>query len=89
MFEPETTAADVLTDAALGAIAGAAATAAMGPLTSYLSKRQPESAKRLEKDYGYLWTDARKYIRENPGTSVAISLGAGLLLGFLLRGDDD
>jgi len=41
MFEHETTAADVLTDAALGAIAGVAATAAMGPLTSHLSKHQP------------------------------------------------
>lgn len=50
MFEPETTAADVLTDAALGALAGVAATAAMGPLTSYLSKRQPEPAARREKE---------------------------------------
>jgi len=49
MFDHETTAADVLTDAALGAIAGVAATAAMGPVTSYLSKRQPEPAKRQEK----------------------------------------
>ena len=49
MFDHETTAADVLTDAALGAIAGVAATAAMGPVTSYLSKRQPEPAKRREK----------------------------------------
>ena len=43
MFEHETTAADVLTDAALGAIAGVAATAAMGPLTSHLSKHQPRT----------------------------------------------
>ncbi|HZW88321.1 MAG TPA: DUF1440 domain-containing protein [Myxococcaceae bacterium] len=50
MFEPETTAADVLTDAALGAIAGVAATAAMGPLTTYLSKTQPEPAARQEKE---------------------------------------
>ena len=50
MFDHETTAADVLTDAALGAIAGVAATAAMGPLTSYLSKHQPEPAKRREKE---------------------------------------
>ncbi len=49
MFEHETTAGDVLTDAALGALAGVAATAAMGPLTTYLAKRQPESAKRQEK----------------------------------------
>jgi uncharacterized membrane protein YagU involved in acid resistance len=50
MLDHETTAADVLTDAALGAIAGVAATAAMGPLTSYLSKHQPEPAKRREKE---------------------------------------
>lgn len=52
-------------------------------------KNLKSTAKRLEKDYGYVWTDVRKYVRENPGTSLAISLGAGLLLGFLLRGDDD
>ncbi|MEO8191599.1 MAG: hypothetical protein ABI682_14770 [Acidobacteriota bacterium] len=51
-------------------------------------KNLKQTSKRLEKDYGYLWTDARKYIKENPGTSVAISLGVGLLFGFLLRGDD-
>ena len=49
----------------------------------------PELWGTFNRFYGYLWTDARKYIRENPGTSIAISLGAGLLLGFLLRGDDD
>ena len=48
MFDHETTAGDVLTDAALGALAGAAATAAMGPLTTYLSRHQPEPAKRQE-----------------------------------------
>ena len=51
-------------------------------------KNLKSTTRRLEKDYGYIWTDARKYIRENPGTSVAISLGVGLLLGYLLRGDD-
>ena len=50
MFDHETTAADVLTDAALGAIAGVAATAAMGPLTTFLSKRQPQAAKRQEQE---------------------------------------
>jgi hypothetical protein len=54
MFDQEPTAADVWTDAALGAIAGAAATAAMTPLTTYLSKRQPESAKRQEKEVSEL-----------------------------------
>ena len=49
MFDHEPTASDVLTDAALGALAGAAATAAMTPLTTYLARRQPASASRQEK----------------------------------------
>jgi len=47
------------------------------------------AARRLEKDYGDLWTETRRYVRDNPGTALAISLGVGLLLGFLLRGSDD
>lgn len=53
-----------------------------------LRKNFKSTAKKLEKDYGYLWGDLRKYVRDNPGTALAVSLGAGLLLGFLLRGDD-
>jgi ElaB/YqjD/DUF883 family membrane-anchored ribosome-binding protein len=44
---------------------------------------------RLEKDYGDVWTDTRRYVRENPGTALAITLGVGLLLGFLIRGGND
>ena len=47
------------------------------------------AARRLEKDYGDLWTETRRYVRDNPGTALAISLGVGLLLGFLIRGGDD
>ena len=47
------------------------------------------AARRLEKDYGDLWTETRRYVRDNPGTALAISLGVGLLLGFLIRGSDD
>ena len=47
------------------------------------------AAKRLEKDYGDVWEDVRGYVRDNPGTAIAISLGIGLLLGFILRGGDD
>ena len=47
------------------------------------------AARRLEKDYGDLWTGTRRYVRDNPGTALAISLGVGLLLGFLIRGGDD
>ncbi|MGH9316718.1 MAG: DUF883 family protein [Thermoanaerobaculia bacterium] len=52
-------------------------------------KNVKTAAKRLEKDYGYVWEDLRRYVRDNPGTSLAISLGVGFLLGFLIRGSDD
>ncbi len=47
------------------------------------------AAKRIEKDYGDVWSEALCYVKENPGTAVAISLGVGFLLGFLIRGGDD
>lgn len=49
MLDHETTPGDVVTGAALGALAGLAASAAMDPLTTYLSKHQPEPAKQQEK----------------------------------------
>jgi ElaB/YqjD/DUF883 family membrane-anchored ribosome-binding protein len=52
-------------------------------------KSVKSAARRIEKDYGDVWTDALRYVRENPGTAVAISLGVGFLLGFLIRGGDD
>jgi ElaB/YqjD/DUF883 family membrane-anchored ribosome-binding protein len=47
------------------------------------------AARQLDKDYGDIWAETRRYVRENPGTALAISLGVGLLLGFLIRGGDD
>jgi ElaB/YqjD/DUF883 family membrane-anchored ribosome-binding protein len=47
------------------------------------------TAKRIEKDYGYLWDDVRKYVKDNPGTAVALSVGVGFLLGYLLGGGED
>ena len=52
-------------------------------------KSARKTAKQLEKDYGYLWDDVRGYVRENPGTAIAISAAVGFVLGFLLHGDDD
>lgn len=31
----------------------------------------------------------KRYVQENPGKALLISVGAGFLLGLLLRGDDD
>jgi ElaB/YqjD/DUF883 family membrane-anchored ribosome-binding protein len=52
-------------------------------------KNVKATAKRIEKDYGYIWDDVRKYVRDNPGTAVALSVGIGFLLGYLLGGGDD
>jgi ElaB/YqjD/DUF883 family membrane-anchored ribosome-binding protein len=47
------------------------------------------TAKKIESDYGYLWDDLKGYVRENPGTALAVSAAVGFVLGFLVRGDDD
>ena len=52
-------------------------------------KSVKDAAKNIQKDYGYIWDDVRDYVRENPGTALALSAAAGLVLGFLLRGDND
>ena len=51
-------------------------------------KTVKSTAKKLESDYGYIWDDVRGYVRENPGTALALSVAAGFVLGFLLRGDE-
>ena len=58
-------------------------------VSSDVRKSVKATAKRLEKDYGYLWDDVRKYVKDNPGTAVALSVGVGFLLGYLLGGGDD
>jgi ElaB/YqjD/DUF883 family membrane-anchored ribosome-binding protein len=54
-----------------------------------MRKTVKATAKRIEKDYGYIWDDVRKYVRDNPGTAVALSVGVGFLLGYLLGGGED
>ncbi len=58
-------------------------------LSEDVRKNVKTAARRIDKDYGYLWDDLRRYVRDNPGASLAISLGVGFLLGFLIRGSDD
>jgi len=52
-------------------------------------KQVKSTAKKIEKDYGYLWDDVRRYVKDAPGTAIALSVGVGFLLGYLLRGGDD
>ena len=51
-------------------------------------KSVSSAARKIEKDYGYVWDDARDYVKENPGTALAIAAAAGFVLGFLLRDTD-
>jgi len=58
-------------------------------MSGEMRKTMKSTAKKLEKDYGYLWDDVQRYVKNSPGTAVAISVGIGFLLGYLLRGGDD
>jgi ElaB/YqjD/DUF883 family membrane-anchored ribosome-binding protein len=58
-------------------------------VSSDVRKSVKATAKRIEKDYGYLWDDVRKYVKDNPGTAVALSVGVGFLLGYLLGGGEE
>ena len=56
---------------------------------SDVRKTVKSTAKKIEKDYGYLWDDVRRYVKDSPGTAIALSVGVGFLFGYLLRGGDD
>jgi ElaB/YqjD/DUF883 family membrane-anchored ribosome-binding protein len=58
-------------------------------VSSDVRKSVKATAKRIEKDYGYIWDDVRKYVKDNPGTAVALSVGVGFLMGYLLGGGED
>ncbi len=51
-------------------------------------KNLKTAARRLDKDYGDVWNEVRRTVRDNPGIAIAVSVGVGFLLGFLIRGDD-
>jgi ElaB/YqjD/DUF883 family membrane-anchored ribosome-binding protein len=40
-------------------------------------------------DFGAITDQVRSYVRSNPGKALLISVGAGFLMGLLLRRDDD
>ena len=61
----------------------------LGDMSGDVRKTVKSTAKKIEKDYGYLWDDVRRYVKDSPGTALALSVGVGFLLGYLLRGGDD
>jgi ElaB/YqjD/DUF883 family membrane-anchored ribosome-binding protein len=58
-------------------------------MSGEVRKSVKSTAKKIEKDYGYLWDDVQRYVKDSPGTAIALSVGLGFLLGYLLRGGDD
>lgn len=44
---------------------------------------------KVTKDLEHLGEDVNEYVRQNPGKAVAMAVGAGFLLGILLRGRRD
>ena len=48
-----------------------------------------ESYSRAREQFDDVSEDVRRYVRDNPGTALAVALGAGFLFGFLVRGGDD
>lgn len=48
-----------------------------------------QSYDKVTKDLQHLGEDVNEYVRQNPGKAVAIAVGAGFLLGILMRGRRD
>ena len=48
-----------------------------------------EGYEKVTKDLEHLGEDVSEYVRQNPGKAVAIAVGAGFLVGILLRGRRD
>lgn len=44
---------------------------------------------KVTKDLDHLGQDVSEYVRHNPGKSIAMAVGAGFVLGILLRGRRD
>lgn len=74
----------------------------MGKAKEFIGDRYSKAADQAKKGYGAVrekvaevdvdgvMEQVRAFVRENPGKALLLSVGAGFLLGLLLRsGDDD
>lgn len=78
-----------------------AASSKMGKAKEMIGERYAKASDQAKKTYGTVREKAsevdvdgvmeqvRAYVRENPGKALLFSVGAGFLLGLLLRSDDD
>ncbi|MFN2442693.1 MAG: hypothetical protein ABR517_08420 [Thermoanaerobaculia bacterium] len=78
-----------------------AASSKMGKAKEMIGDRYSKASDQAKKTYGSVrekvsevdvdgvMEQVRAYVRENPGKALLFSVGAGFLLGLLLRSDDD
>lgn len=61
-----------------------------GRAREFMGSKYNEVREKVEDvDFGAVTDQVRSYVRSNPGKALLISVGAGFLIGLLLRGDDE
>lgn len=61
-----------------------------GRAREFVGSKYNEVREKVEDvDFGAITDQVRSYVRSNPGKALLMSVGAGFLIGLLLRSDDD
>jgi len=61
-----------------------------GRAREFVGSKYNEVREKVEDvDFGAVTDQVRSYVRSNPGKALLISVGAGFLIGLLLRDDED
>lgn len=61
-----------------------------GRAREYVGSKYNEMRERVDDvDFGAITDQVRSYVRSNPGKALLISIGAGFVIGLLLRGGDE
>ena len=61
-----------------------------GRARDYVGSQYNRVREKMEDvDFGAVADQVRNYVRSNPGKALLISVGAGFLIGLLLRSGDD
>ncbi len=72
-------------------VRGKAETVTAGAREKYEDARDGarQGYQKVTKDLEHLGEDVNEYVRHNPGKAIAMAVGAGFVLGILLRGRRD
>jgi len=61
-----------------------------GRAKEFVGNKYNEMRERVDDvDFGAVTDQVRSYVRSNPGKALLISIGAGFVIGLLLRGGDE